>query len=231
MSVMVFIDGQNLVKGLQRAYRSRVHPVLLGRHLAGDREIVEVRYYSGIHQPRENPDVHALATRRHKLIRATGVTVVERTLQYHWEWGIEDRLPPPYRADDGDRHEVTVRKERRAREKGIDLALGLDAVTAALLDQCKTIIVVSRDRDLVEIAKEINERARFANVRVEVALVADRDRHVMEGYDYTHWIDEDVVEACRDDFDYRRKLPRGEVRDFIAGLGLADDDQSDAGGR
>ena len=40
MSVMVFIDGQNLVKGLQRAYRTRVHPVLLGRHLAGDREVV-----------------------------------------------------------------------------------------------------------------------------------------------------------------------------------------------
>lgn len=226
MSVMIFIDGQNLVKGLQRAFRTRVHPVLLGRHLAGDREVVEVRYYSGIHQPRENPDVHALATRRHKLIRSTGVTVIERTLQYHWEWGIEDRLPPPYRADEHERHEVTVRKERRAREKGIDLALGLDAVTAALLDQCKTIIVVSRDRDLVEIAKEINERARFANVRVEVALVADRERHVMEGYDYTHWIDEDVVEACRDDFDYRRKLPKKQVQAFLAGLGLPEDQAS-----
>ena len=72
MSVMVFIDGQNLVKALQRSFRARVHPVLLGRHLAGGREIVDIRYYSGIHQPRENPDIHALATRRHKLIRATG---------------------------------------------------------------------------------------------------------------------------------------------------------------
>lgn len=231
MGVMVFIDGQNLVKGLQRTYRTRVHPVLLGRHLAGDRDIVEIRYYSGIHQPRENAEVHALASRRHRLIRATGVTVIERTLQYHWEWGIEDRLPPPHRADDHERHEVTVRRERRAREKGIDLALGLDAVTAALLDRCKTIIVVSRDRDLVEIAAEINERARLTDVRVEVALVADRDRHVMEGYDYTHWIDEDVVNACRDDFDYRRKLAPGAVRDFLAGLGLAEGAQSEAGGR
>ncbi len=224
MSVMVFIDGQNLVKALQRSFRTRVHPVLLGRHLAGDREIVEIRYYSGVHQPRENPDVHALATRRHKLIRSTGVTVIERTLQYHWEWGIEDRLPPPYRADDHERHEVTVRRERRAREKGIDLALGLDAVTAALLDRCRTIVIVSRDRDLVEIAREINERARFASVQVEVALVADRGRrHVMDGYDYTHWIDEDVVDACRDDFDYRRKLPKQQVQAFLASLGQSAD--------
>ena len=43
--VMVFIDGQNLVKALQRTYRARVHPVLLGRHLAGNkRELAEVRY-------------------------------------------------------------------------------------------------------------------------------------------------------------------------------------------
>jgi uncharacterized LabA/DUF88 family protein len=214
--VMVFIDGQNLVKALQRTYRARVHPVLLGRHLAGDtREVAEVRYYSGIHQPRENPDIHALASRRHKLIRSTGVTVIERTLQYHWEWGIEDRLPPPYSADDGEEHTVQVRKARRAREKGIDLALGLDAVTAALLDHCNTIVVVSRDRDLVEIANEINERARTTNVRVEVALVADRGRHVLDGYDYTHWIDEDVVDACRDNFDYRKKLPRDQVRTFL----------------
>ena len=219
MSVMVFIDGQNLVQALKRTFGTRVHPVLLGRHLAGDREVVEIRYYSGIHQPRENPDIHALASRRHTLIRATGVTVIERTLQYHWEWGVEDRLPPPHHADDHERHEVTVRRERRAREKGIDLALGLDAVTAALLDRCRTIIVVSRDRDLVEIAHEIDERARLADVSVEVALVVDRGRrHVMQGYDHTHWIDEDVVEACRDDFVYRRKLPRKQVRAFLASL-------------
>jgi uncharacterized LabA/DUF88 family protein len=216
--VMVFVDGQNLVKALQRAYRARVHPLLLGRHLAGDREVAEIRYYSGIHRPRENPDVHALATRRHRLIRDTGVTGIERTLQYHWEWGIEDRLPPAHSANDGEAHNVRVRKERRAREKGIDLALGLDAVTAALLDQCSTIIVVSRDRDLVEIANEINERAQSTDVRVEVALVPDRGRYVLEGYDYTHWIDEAVVDQCRDNFDYRRKLPKGQVKAFLGSL-------------
>lgn len=216
--VKVFIDGQNLLKALDQAYGARVHPVLLGRHLAGNRRLSEVRYYSGIHQSRENPDIHALATRRHRLMRDTGVTVVERTLQYHWEWGIVDRLPSPWHADDGDRHTVQVERTRRAREKGIDLALGLDAVTAALLDQCDTIIVVSRDRDLVEIAREIDERARSRDVRVEVALVPDGGRHVLEGYDHTHWIDEPVVAACRDAFDYRSKLDKGQVERFLSSL-------------
>lgn len=139
-------------------------------------------------------------------------------MQYPWEWGIEDRLPSPSSAGDNDEHTVQVRKARRAREKGIDLALGLDAVTAALLDHCNTTVVVSRDRDLVEIAKEINERARSTEVKVEVALVADRGRHVLDGYDYTHWIDEDVVKACRDNFNYREKLPRAQVRKFLETL-------------
>lgn len=43
--VMVFIDGQNLVKALQRAHRARVHPILLGRHLAGDRSAAGIRQH------------------------------------------------------------------------------------------------------------------------------------------------------------------------------------------
>lgn len=221
-AVMVFIDGQNLVKALLGAWRTRVHPILLGRHLADGRPLAAVRYYSGVHRAEENAELHLLATRRHHLMRRTGVAVVERELQYHWEWGFDERLPPAYSAGDDERHTVEVTRQRRAREKGIDLALGLDAVTAALLDQCSTIIVVSRDRDLVEVAHEINERARDTAATVEVALVDDRDRRqVMAGYDRTHWIDEAVVAACRDEFDYREELPQPAVDAFLARIGAA----------
>ena len=146
--------------------------------------------------------------------------MVERELQYHWEWGFDDNLPPAYSARDDEAHIVQVTRQRRAREKGIDLALGLDAVTAALLDRCNTIIVVSRDRDLVEVAHEVNERTRDTTVQVEVALVDDRrERRAVEGYHRTHWIDEDVVDACRDDFDYRQELPAEDVPTFLARVG------------
>lgn len=214
--VAVFIDGQNLVKAVRKYHKTRVHPILLGRHLAAGRELAEIRYYSGIHQPRENANGHALATRRHKLIRKTGVTVIERKLQYHWEWKIQDRLEYASRADDDATHQVTVEKSRVAREKGIDMALGLDAVAGAFSDHFDTAIVVSRDRDLLEIAREIHDRARLRNVNVEVALLARETRHVMKGYDYTHWIDEAVIAKVRDDFDYRGKLPKAEVKEFMA---------------
>jgi len=213
--VMVFIDGQNLVKALRSEFRTRVHPLLLARRLASERGLAEVTYYSGIHKPDENAKIYALAKRRHDLIRRTGVTVVERQLQYHWEWSIVNDLEPAGRAQPDERHSVAVERTRRAREKGIDLALGLDAVTSALLDKCSTIIVVSRDRDLVEIAKEIHERTRSTAVRVEVALVAGRSKYTLDGYDHTHWIDQEMVDACRDDFDYREDLPEDEVAKFL----------------
>ena len=217
--VMVFVDGQNLVKAVLGAWRTRVHPILLGRHLAGDRRLAEVRYYSGVHKEDENAPLHALARRRHALMRQTGVHVVERELQYHWEWDFDERLPPAHSASRDERHIVQVSRQRRAREKGIDLALGLDAVTAALLDRCRTIIVVSRDRDLVEVAREINERTRGTAVSVEVAIVdGHHRRQALDGYDRTHWIDGQVVNSCRDDFDYHEELPAAAVEAFLDGV-------------
>ena len=169
--------------------------------------------------------MHALTTRRNELIRRTGVTVIERILRYHWEWGIKDRLPPPHHADDDDRHEVTVSKKRRAREKGIDLALGLDAATAALTGVCDVVIIVSADRDLMEVAAEVKERAAAnpmgeRRVQIEVAMVQydDKRRHLLDGYDYTHWIDHDFVADIADDFDYRDKLPKQAVKDFLGSI-------------
>lgn len=219
--VIVFIDGQNLYKSVWYRHRTRIHPILLGRELAGDRDLVECRYYSGMHAPRENPAIHALASRRHRLMRDTGVTVVERQLRYHWDWVISDRLPRADQADEGSTREVTAERRRVAREKGIDLALGLDAATAAAQGSCDAIVIVSRDHDLVEVASELTERAasegRPRRVAVEVAIVGHRGSD-HPGYDRTHAIGAAMVDRCRDDFDYSKKLGRGPVREFLATL-------------
>ncbi len=220
--MIVFIDGQNLFKGVNRRFRARLHPILLGRELAGGRSLVGVRYYSGVHDPEENGDMHALVSRRHALMRRTGVVVTERTLRYHWEWRVQDRdLGKPWWDDAPDRATASVRKHRGAREKGIDVALALDAVGAALTDECDVVIVVSRDRDLMEIAHEIGDRCTGRPVGVEVAFVSERrgDESALGGYDAHHEIDEAIVERCRDRFDYRGELPEAEVARFLEGLG------------
>lgn len=219
--VHVFIDGQNLFKGVNRVFRGRVHPLLLARELAGERELTGTHYYSGIHDPDENRSMFELVTRRHDLIRRTGVEVTERTLRYHWEWRVDrDELPPPWDDDAADHYKARVKRYRRATEKGIDVALALDAVAAALTDECDVVIIVSRDRDLMEIAAEIHGHCDLDCVRVEVAYVSERrgDEGELPTYDARHEIDQEMVDKARDRFDYRSALDEAEVGAFLAGL-------------
>lgn len=219
---MVFIDGQNLFKGLKRRFGARLHPILLARELTGPgRQLVGTYYYSGIHDSDENRQMHDMVSRRHNLIRRTGVEVTERTLRYHWEWQVpKDQLDPPWYDSAPDRATATVRKYRGAREKGIDVALALDAVGSILTDACDIVIVVSRDRDLMEIAAEVDQRCPDPAKQVEVAYVSERrgDERALPEYDHYHEIDEAIVDACRDDFNYGRDLDRGDVDRFLGSL-------------
>jgi uncharacterized LabA/DUF88 family protein len=226
--VMVFIDGQNLYKGLRR-HKARLHPLLLARELAGpERELVGTYYYSGIHDPEVNDEMYELVRRRHELISRTGVVVTERTLHYHWEWQVDkDDVPPPWYDDAPKRANARVRKYRAAREKGIDVALALDAVGSILADECDVVIVVSRDRDLMEVADEVRSRCKGVRpMRVEVAVVSERRgdenriKEALNGYDSFHDIDDKIVEAARDHFDYSAKLDQNKVTQFLADIGL-----------
>lgn len=116
--VMVFIDGQNVFKTCERVFgRGLVHPCLLGTLLAKDRKVVGIRYYSGIHDPRKEPQLNAAANRRHALIRRTGVTVVERTLRYRWDWGIDITALGDPSSHQGSPPNVTATPFERPREK------------------------------------------------------------------------------------------------------------------
>lgn len=212
----MFIDGQNLFKGLSRRHKARVHPLLLARELAGDRELVGTSYYSGIHDPDENQSMFDLVDRRHRLMEKTGVLVNERTLGYMWQWQIDDRLPPPWKEHKG-KLTAKVKRRRAAREKGVDVALALDAVAAALTDSCDVVIIVSRDRDLAEVASEINGRCQTKDVVVEVAYVSeDRgDEKPILGYEAMHHIDAEMVAVVRDEFDYSKPLDAAEVQSFL----------------
>lgn len=223
--VMVFIDGQNLFKGLQKRFRARVHPALLAKELTGaDRELVGTFYYSGIHDADVDQRMYNLVRRRHDLIHRTGVTVTERTLRYHWEWRVDrGDVPPPWHDDAPPKTKATVTKHRASREKGIDVALALDAVSSILTDACEIAIIVSRDRDLMEIADEVKQRCEGRPVGVEVAYVSEHrgDEQPLTGYDAFWEIDEKMVEAARDHFDYGQKLKRNEVDDFLNDNGFA----------
>ncbi len=221
--VMVFIDGQNLFKGVHRRFKTRLHPILLAEALAGDdRELVGTFYYSGIHDPDVDQKMYELVSRRHDLMERTGVEVHERTLRYHWEWSVDrDDVPPPWYDDAPKKATATVRKKRKAREKGVDVALALDAVSAVLGDRCDVAVIVSRDRDLMEVADQVRQQCSAKLVRVEVSYVSERrgDEKPLAGalssYDAFHEIDEAVVDVARDNFNYSRPLDGAAVEQFL----------------
>ena len=168
---------------------------------------VSCRFYTG----RPNPNLPGEQTktrnidRRLGAMRGVGVTVITRELRYHWTWGHQGRLP---NAREG-AAPVTVELHpwRRPQEKGVDLALGLDAVEFALSGLYDVGIIVSLDRDLSEIPRAIRTLSSHLErpIRLEAAVpvrVNRRTPKVLEGFDFTHQITEAVFERIRDDTDY-----------------------------
>jgi uncharacterized LabA/DUF88 family protein len=218
---MVFVDGQNVFKACERTFgHGLVHPILLARRLSAGRRLVGTRYYSGIHDPRKVPAGHAQASRRHALMRRTGVTVVERLLRYRWQWGLDADLLGRPEDHVGEVVEAHATPYERPREKGIDLALALDVVDLALRRLMDVAIIVSSDGDLTEVARVVHDMTRAAGrVSVEAAVVNDRPRPILlEHYDYTHQIRRNDFEECRDSFDYRSELDPAIVELFLRTL-------------
>jgi len=135
LRAVVFVDYRNLYHGAREAfgYQSEaghygnIRPISLGRVLtrATDRELEQVRVYTGVPTPQNDRKGNAIMQRR--LATWVGdspdkVEIFPRPLSY----------PPP-----------------RGREKGVDVELAIDIVRLALDDAYDIAIVASADTDLV----------------------------------------------------------------------------------
>lgn len=209
--VLVFIDGQNAYKTCERLYKhGPCHPLLLAERLASSRKLVGVRYYSGVHDPSVEGALRSRTDRRHNLMRRVGVTVVERQLRYRWEWGFDPNLLPDPMKNIGQQLQVSVRPYQRAREKGIDLAIGLDVVDLAIAGLMDVAVIVSSDNDLCEAARATHAvTSGPGRVSVEAALFNESKRRIlMAHYDYTRQLRYADFDAAKDSFDYRQPVPQ-----------------------
>jgi uncharacterized LabA/DUF88 family protein len=216
--VLVFIDGQNAYKACRRLYGSGpCHPLLLAERVAQGRRLVGVRFYSGVHDPTVDPKGRSYTDRRHNLVRRTGVTVVERKLRYRTEWGFDPDSLPDARKSLGQTIKTSVTPYERAREKGIDLAIGLDVVDLALNGHMEVAVIVSSDNDLCEAARATHEATRArGRTSVEGALFTDSRRPILLGhYDFTHQLRRADFDAARDSFDYHNPLPQAMADLFV----------------
>ncbi|MEM7322197.1 MAG: NYN domain-containing protein [Actinomycetota bacterium] len=223
MNVGVFIDGQNVTIGARYAFggTGNMHPLLLGRALAGDNRLVEIRYATGIPDADVNPDRAAGERRRHELMRRTDVVVLERKLRYRWEWEIRDRdLPNPRKHQDEVR-QARVESRNRGQEKGIDVWLALDALVMCTRAEIDRVIIASADTDLDMVPHHMKMIPGQENTQVVAAKVVPDDRtlRMNDAYDDTLAIDRAVYEAARDTFDYDHPLDDGAVGEFLDLIG------------
>jgi uncharacterized LabA/DUF88 family protein len=217
--VLVFIDGQNVYKACERLYKhGRCHPLLLADQVTAGRKLIGVRYYSGVHDPSIDSAGRSKTDLRHNLMRRTGITVVERKLRYRWEWGFDPKSLPNPMNNIGTTMQTTVRPFQRAREKGIDLAIGLDVVDLALSDHMDVAVILSSDNDLCEAARSTHDvTIKQSRVSVEAALFNEARKPIlMQHYDYTHQLKYADFDQARDSFDYGNPLPQQLEDAFVA---------------
>lgn len=226
MRVGLFIDGQNITIGASYAFgHGNMHPLLLGRALAGGDTLVEVRYVTGIPDREIDAGRHDAQRRRHELMLATDVVVLEKPLRYRWEWSIRDRsLGDPYKAQ-GEKRKAKVKSRRVGQEKGIDVWLALDCLAMCARADLDRVIIASADSDLDMVPDYLRMLPGQAATQVAQArIIGDHQRtRPSDVYDEVLAIDRDVFDFARDDFDYSQDLADDEVAAFINRIDAAHD--------
>lgn len=226
MRVGVFIDGQNVTIGARYAFgQGNMHPLLLARALAGEHELVEVRYATGIPDPDIDRDRWEPERRRHDLMAATDVVVLEKVLKYRWEWQIRDRDLGDPRDHKNEVTKARVKSRNKGGEKGVDVWLALDALTMCARADIDTVIMATADSDLDMVPHHLRMIPGHEHTRIVQARVLGDGKEVWPNaaYDDVVAIDRDIHELARDDFDYEEPLDEDEVAAFVQRIGADTD--------
>jgi len=226
MRVGVFIDGQNVTIGARYAFgHGNMHPLLLARALAGDNDLVEVRYATGIPDSDVDPERFESQRRRHDLMVATDVVVLEKPLRYRWEWSIRDRNLGDPRKSQGEVTKARVKSRNRGQEKGIDVWLALDALVMCTRDDLDCVIIATADSDLDMVRDYVRMVPGNENTKVMQARVLNDEHELRQSpaWDATLAIDRKVFDLCRDDFDYNEELDESEVATFLTHFDVSTD--------
>ena len=194
-----FFDGQNLFHHAKAAF-GYTHPNYDPRKLADAVCSVHgwenrgVRFYTGVPDRDRDPEWYDYWQLRSLGMRRAGVTVIARPLRYRTE---SRNLPG------GAKQEIVT-----AREKGIDLRIGLDVVRMARSGELDVVVLFSQDQDLAEVADEIRYIAHAENrwLKIASAFPTSPTASATRGINQTDWfrMDQAFYDACLDHRDYRR---------------------------
>lgn len=147
------------------------------------------RFYTGVPPQSESEMWSGYWSNRVLSLKRGGVVVETRPLRYHVE-----------ELTDGTLWKVP-------QEKGIDIRISLDLVSAARRKEFDVAIVFSQDQDLAEAVTEVKAIAKEQQRQIKIvsAFPESLNSSVKRGIDKTTWFmfDKTFYDACLDPRDYR----------------------------
>ncbi len=195
---IAFFDGQNLFYAARDAFGytyPNYDPHALAQQVCTPRGwgLAQVRFYTGIADPRVKPFWHDFWVRKLTTMGKMGLWTFSRPLRYRNE---------TVTLSDGKEATVSV-----GREKGIDVRLALDVVRMARANELDVALLFSQNQDLSEVADEVRAISMAQNrwIKMACAFPVSPTYTNTRGINRTDWIpmDKALYDACLDPTDYR----------------------------
>ena len=187
---IVFVDGQNLYHAAKREFGHAIPNYDIGKLAAAACQeegwsLRSTRFYTGIPNSEASEKWRAFWAARFRVMRGQGIEVVSRPLCYDWCPLVGDIV---------------------GREKGIDVRIALDVISAAYENECDVAVIFSQDQDLAETADEIRRIAVREKRWIKIACAYPQSENPANrrGIDKTKWIplDRAIYDSCLDARDY-----------------------------
>lgn len=203
--VVVFIDYQNVMRDARRAFCAapysaadgQIDPIAYGQLLtsrqppaaSGRRRLQEVRAYRGRPHSEKDARTHAAHMRQTSAWQAAGVTVVTRDLRYPRDFPKEP-----------------------AEEKGIDVALAIDAVMMAVNGELDVAVLATTDTDQRPVLEAFQRLPLREPPIIEVVTWQSprfsKKLQIKEAHVWSHLLDDAAYRRVRDSRDYN--IPAGQ---------------------
>lgn len=178
---IAFFDGQNLFHAAREAFGyeyPNYDPFGLAEAVCDQKgwHLCQVRFYTGLPDPRYHNFWHAFWQSKLDRLRARGAFVFTRPLRYR-----KKRIALP----DG-----SVMTSVVGQEKGIDVRIALDIIALAHRNAYDVALVFSQDQDLAEAAEEVRVIAREQGrwIKIASAFPVGPGSRNLRGIDKTDWI-------------------------------------------
>ena len=197
---IAFFDGQNLFYAAKYAFGyswPNYDPLLLTQTVCQTKgwQVEETRFYTGIPSAQDDPFWNHFWMAKLAQMGREGVRTFSRNLKYRNQ---TVQLPG------GGTTTILV-----GSEKGIDVRLALDVVSAARDNACDVALIFSQDQDISEVADEVRAISQQQNRWIKVASAFPNSPTYTNtrGIKNTEWIkiDRKTYDACRDTRNYSPK--------------------------